>query len=78
LVEALLSDFYAPFATLRDQAAGFAVSLIKAGVRARGLPVGPVRAPLIDPTPEQMQQLESLLERGLHVAARANEFSEIA
>jgi 5-dehydro-4-deoxyglucarate dehydratase len=78
LVEALLSDFYAPFATLRDQAAGFAVSLIKAGVRARGLPVGPVRAPLIDPTPEQIQQLESLLERGLHVAARANEFSEIA
>lgn len=75
LVEALLLDFYAPFAALRDQAPGFAVSLIKAGVRARGLPVGPVRAPLIDPTSEQIQHLEMLLERGLHIAARAKDLT---
>jgi 5-dehydro-4-deoxyglucarate dehydratase len=73
LVEALLSDFYAPFAALRDQAPGFAVSLIKAGVRARGLPVGPVRAPLIDPTSEQIQHLKMLLERGLRIAARTKD-----
>lgn len=75
VVEALLSSFYAPFAALRDQAAGLTVSLIKAGVRARGLPVGPVRAPLVDPTPEQMQHLELLLEDGLQIAARANDLT---
>ena len=49
---------------LRDQVPGYAVSLIKAGVRLGGLPVGGVRAPLVDPTPEQEAALADLLARG--------------
>jgi 5-dehydro-4-deoxyglucarate dehydratase len=70
MTDALLAEFYVPFAELRDEVAGFAVSLIKAGVAARGIPVGKVRAPLIDPTPTQLRRLQVLLARGLEVAAR--------
>jgi len=73
MTDALLAEFYVPFAELREEAAGFAVSLIKAGVAARGLPVGKVRAPLIDPTPAQLRRLQALLERGLEISMRPTE-----
>ena len=60
----LLEGFYAPLVDLRDETPGFAVSLVKAGVRLGGLPVGSVRAPLTDPTPEQVGRLEALLAAG--------------
>jgi 5-dehydro-4-deoxyglucarate dehydratase len=41
------------------------VSLVKAGVRLRGLPVGGVRAPLIDPSPADLSSLESIIDAGL-------------
>ena len=78
IIETLLSEFYVPFAALRDEASGFAVSLIKAGVVARGLPAGQVRAPLIDPTPTQLRRLSQLLERGLDIAARAKDIAGLA
>jgi 5-dehydro-4-deoxyglucarate dehydratase len=62
--EELLRGFYRPLVTLRDQVPGYAVSLIKAGVRLAGLPVGGVRPPLVDPTPEHEQALADLLARG--------------
>ncbi|KIS26301.1 5-dehydro-4-deoxyglucarate dehydratase [Arthrobacter sp. SPG23] len=65
---ALLEDFYAPLVRLRDQTPGFGVSLIKAGLRLGGLPVGPVRAPLVDPTEEQLVQLKSILAKGYELA----------
>ena len=46
-----------------------AVSLVKAGVRLRGLDVGPVRAPLVDPTPEHVERLAALLRHGLELVA---------
>lgn len=60
----LLDRFYVPFVKLRDETPGFAISLVKAAVRLAGLPVGPVRAPLTDPTPEQLGRLESILAAG--------------
>ena len=48
---------------------GYAVSLVKAAARLRGKPVGPVRAPLIDPSPEDLADLEKLLETGLSLVA---------
>jgi 5-dehydro-4-deoxyglucarate dehydratase len=60
----LLDRFYVPLVRLRDETPGFAVSLVKAGVRLGGLPVGSVRAPLTDPTPEQTDRLAALLEVG--------------
>jgi hypothetical protein len=67
---ALLEGFYAPLVRLRDQTPGFGVSLIKAGLRLGGLPVGSVRAPLVDPTGEQLVQLKSILARGYELAGR--------
>jgi 5-dehydro-4-deoxyglucarate dehydratase len=67
---ALLEGFYAPLVRLRDQTPGFGVSLIKAGLRLGGLPVGSVRPPLVDPTEEQLVQLKAILARGYELASR--------
>lgn len=64
----LLEAFYVPLVALRDEIPGFGVSLIKAGLRLSGLPVGSVRAPFVDPTPEQESRLVSILETGRAVA----------
>jgi 5-dehydro-4-deoxyglucarate dehydratase len=61
---ALLDGFYSPLVKLRDETPGFGVSLIKTGLRLSGLPVGSVRAPLVDPTPEQEARLGRILEAG--------------
>jgi len=60
----LLAGFYAPLVALRDEVPGFAVSLIKAGLRLAGEPVGSVRAPLVDPTAEQESRLGHIIEQG--------------
>jgi len=60
----LLDGFYAPLVALRDETPGFGVSLIKAGLRLGGLPVGSVRAPLVDPTPAQEARLAEILDAG--------------
>lgn len=70
---ALLREFYTPLVRLRDETPGFGVSLIKAGLRLRGLPVGPVRPPLVDPTPEQESRLRAILDTGLELAERFGE-----
>ena len=59
-----LREFYQPLVRLRDQTPGFGVSLIKAGLRLSGLPVGSVRAPLVDPTPAQEIELARILAAG--------------
>ncbi|MEU1005217.1 5-dehydro-4-deoxyglucarate dehydratase [Streptomyces tibetensis] len=69
LVSRLLDEFYGPLVALRDEVPGYAVSLVKAGVTLRGLDVGGVRAPLLDPTPEHIARLAELLDHGLEVAA---------
>lgn len=61
---ALLDGFYTPLVRLRDETPGFGVSLIKAGLRLSGLPVGGVRPPLVDPTPAQEARLAAILEAG--------------
>ncbi|GAA3139818.1 5-dehydro-4-deoxyglucarate dehydratase [Streptomyces rameus] len=61
----LLDGFYGPFVELRAQGRGYAVSLVKAGVRLRGLDVGEVRPPLHEPAEEHVKQLAQLIERGL-------------
>lgn len=67
---ALLEGFYAPLVRLRDQTPGFGVSLIKAGLRLGGLPVGSVRPPLVDPSEDQLLQLKSILAKGYELAGQ--------
>jgi 5-dehydro-4-deoxyglucarate dehydratase len=60
----LLDGFYRPFVELRAQGRGYAVALVKAGVRLCGLDVGEVRPPLHEPTEDHVKQLAELIERG--------------
>ena len=59
--EALLRDFYYPFAAIRDRKTGYAVSAVKAGVRLRGFDAGPVRSPLVDLTTEEDEMMRALI-----------------
>lgn len=63
-VNRLIDGFYRPFVELRDKGLGYAVSLVKAGVRMRGLDVGEVRPPLHEPAGDHVKQLARLIERG--------------
>ncbi|SCF45760.1 5-dehydro-4-deoxyglucarate dehydratase [Micromonospora mirobrigensis] len=68
VVEAFLTDFFHPLVELRETVPGYAVSLIKAAVRLRGLDVGGVRPPLVDPAPEHMARLAQIIDGGLALA----------
>ncbi|WHZ36652.1 5-dehydro-4-deoxyglucarate dehydratase [Sagittula sp. MA-2] len=59
--EAMLRDFYYPFARVRDRKTGYAVSAIKAGVALRGFETGPVRSPLTDLTGEEREMLRAVI-----------------
>ena len=63
-IDELLDGFYTPLVRLRDSTPGYAVSLIKAGLRLAGADVGSVRPPLVDPTAEHLTRLQGILERG--------------
>lgn len=64
-VNRLIDGFYRPLVALRNQGRGYAVSLVKAGVRLRGLDVGEVRSPLVEPSPAHVKELAELIERGM-------------
>ncbi|GGQ24928.1 5-dehydro-4-deoxyglucarate dehydratase [Streptomyces roseolilacinus] len=64
-VDRLVDGFYRPFADLRAKGRGYAVSLVKAGVRLRGADVGEVRPPLTEPAPAHVEELAALIDRGL-------------
>lgn len=70
-MERLLRDFYVPLVELRDRVPGYAVSLVKAAARLRGRPVGPVRAPLTEPSPADLAALTTLLTTGLDLVGAA-------
>ncbi|MFJ8603730.1 5-dehydro-4-deoxyglucarate dehydratase [Streptomyces shenzhenensis] len=65
----LLDGFYRPFAELRAQGRGYAVALVKAGVRLRGCDVGEVRPPLHEPSEDHVEQLARVIERGYALLA---------
>ncbi|WP_342364383.1 5-dehydro-4-deoxyglucarate dehydratase [Terrarubrum flagellatum] len=61
-VDRILKGFFFPFVALRNRRKGYAVSMIKAGLRAVGRDAGPVRPPLTDLTPEEMAALKKIIE----------------
>ncbi|MEU9747274.1 5-dehydro-4-deoxyglucarate dehydratase [Streptomyces niveus] len=63
-VNRLIDGFYRPLVELRAQGRGYAVSLVKAGVRLRGHDVGEVRTPLSEPQPAHIKELNQIIERG--------------
>ena len=71
LADALLREFFHPLVRLRDTVPGYAVSLVKAGVALEGIPAGPVRAPLVMPSPDDVAELSSIIAAGRAVLADA-------
>ncbi|PHK95051.1 5-dehydro-4-deoxyglucarate dehydratase [Pseudoroseomonas rhizosphaerae] len=58
-----LRDFVLPYIAIRNRRKGYAVSIVKAGCAAVGRPAGPVRAPLTDLEPAEMEMLKALIAR---------------
>jgi len=58
----LLRDFFMPYLAIRNKAQGYAVSIVKAGAKLVGHDAGPVRAPLTDLKPAEMQELAALIK----------------
>ncbi|MDE3103586.1 MAG: 5-dehydro-4-deoxyglucarate dehydratase [Acidobacteriota bacterium] len=60
-VYASLREFVLPYIELRNRRKGYAVSIVKAGMRAVGRPAGPVRTPLTDLTDSELETLKQLI-----------------
>lgn len=58
----MLETFFFPYARIRDRRPGYAVSIVKAGMRAIGRGAGPVRPPLTDLTGEEQAMLAQLIQ----------------
>lgn len=59
----LLRDFFMPYLEIRNRMPGYAVSIVKAGARIVGHDAGPVRAPLSDLKPKEVQDLGALIAK---------------
>jgi 5-dehydro-4-deoxyglucarate dehydratase len=70
-VDRLLDAFYLPLATLRRRRRGYAVAIVKAGLRVTGRPAGPVRPPLVDLTDAETGELARLVERAVAITREA-------
>ena len=59
----LVRDFFLPYLEIRNKGEGYAVSIVKAGATLVGKSAGPVRPPLSDLKPAEMDQLAGLIQR---------------
>ncbi len=57
----LLKQFFMPYLDIRNKGPGYAVSIVKAGATLVGRSAGPVRAPLTDIKPAEMEALAALI-----------------
>jgi 5-dehydro-4-deoxyglucarate dehydratase len=55
-----LREFVLPYIEIRNRRKGYAVSIVKAGMRAIGRPAGPVRTPLTDLDQSELNALSRL------------------
>lgn len=60
-VFAALNDFVFPYCDLRNRTPGYAVSIVKAGMKVIGRPAGPVRPPLTDLDDAELAELAGLV-----------------
>ncbi|VVD82711.1 5-dehydro-4-deoxyglucarate dehydratase [Pandoraea terrigena] len=59
----LLDTFFLPYLEIRNRRAGYAVSIVKAGAKLVGHDAGPVRAPLTDLLPNELEMLDALIKK---------------
>jgi len=74
-IHAGLKDFILPLIAIRNRKKGYAVSMIKAGMKVIGRDSGPVRPPLTDLTEAEIGELAELVQN-LPVAAWAKQAAE--
>jgi len=61
--ERIIRDFFLPYLEIRNKGEGYAVSIVKAGATLVGKSAGPVRPPLSDLKPAEMDQLSTLIKQ---------------
>ena len=57
----LIDEFFLPYLEIRNRGAGYAVSIVKAGATIIGHSAGPVRPPLSDLAPAEVEALRGLI-----------------
>lgn len=62
-IDAGLREFILPLVAIRNRRKGYAVSMIKAGMKVIGRDSGPVRPPLTDLTPDEIDQVAALVAK---------------
>ena len=60
-VAVMLREFVLPYIAIRSRRKGYAVSIVKGGLTAVGRPAGPVRSPLTDLEPNEIDELKTLI-----------------
>ena len=59
----LINDFFLPYLEIRNRGQGYAVSIVKAGATLVGHSAGPVRPPLSDLKPQEVEELAALIRK---------------
>jgi len=59
----LINEFFLPYLAIRNKGEGYAVSIVKAGATIAGHTAGPVRPPLSDLKPQEVEELAALIRR---------------
>ena len=68
-----LREFVLPYIQIRNRRKGYAVSIVKAGMKAIGRPAGPVRPPLTDLTEAELHELDQAHRRTVLTLAEAKQ-----
>jgi 5-dehydro-4-deoxyglucarate dehydratase len=58
-----LDEFVLPYCDIRNRRAGYAVSIVKAGMKVISRSAGPVRPPLVDLDDAELAMLTDLVKR---------------
>lgn len=61
-MDRITTEFFYPYLDIRNRGKGYAVSIVKAGMRVIGRDTGPVRSPLTDLTKDEDAMLAEVIE----------------
>ncbi|MFH1805637.1 MAG: 5-dehydro-4-deoxyglucarate dehydratase [Pseudomonadota bacterium] len=70
-MDRILVEFFYPYLAIRDRGTGYAVSIVKAGMRVIGRDTGPVRSPLTDLSDEEHKMLADVIRKAFGADALA-------
>ena len=62
-MDRITMDFFYPYLDIRNRGRGYAVSIVKAGMRVIGRDTGPVRSPLTDLSVEEHDMLAEVIRK---------------